>query len=171
MRQYPGNARFKLDAPQLEIPASQLWCVCPFYNRFYDHPQTDQDAPRLGGERYSPYMDGYKPGAPLTRSILGMLHVQAPSLEAACEAVFMRLNEDERENGRDEPSLSMGDVLLVVGPSRDPDACLSIMAVGTRGFERVTPEQFLRSVERGAGIPTPHSALHGREPQAAAARD
>ena len=56
------------------------------------------------------------------------------TVEQALERVFIRLNADDRPNGRDERSLSMGDVVAI----RELDANgIEYHAVACAGFETV----------------------------------
>jgi hypothetical protein len=63
------------------------------------------------------------------------LTVEAGTPEAVAELVFATLNGDDRPNARTERSLSVGDVVVLAGPSRPPVA----LAVEAIGFRRVDP--------------------------------
>lgn len=65
-------------------------------------------------DRRGASFDGYQSHHPLIRSGYGAFPVEAESVVAAAEATFAVLNLDDRPNGQLEPSLSMGDVLLIV---------------------------------------------------------
>jgi hypothetical protein len=84
----------------------------------------------IEGKRYSSYMDGWRPGVPLKRSMLGTLVIEAETPQAAAERVFMLLNQDDRPNGRCEPSLSIGDVVVI--HTENEDVPFAVRDIGFR---------------------------------------
>lgn len=88
-------------------------------------------------------LNGYRSGDPLVPTSLGYLPVEAATPEGAAEQLFYLLNRDERPNGRNERSLSVGDIALVESTSGER----YFFAVERFGFRELTGEE-ANSVKR-----------------------
>lgn len=82
----------------------------------------------VNGERYSQYFDGWKPGVPLKPSVLHEVTVEAADERQAAETVFRVLNSDDRPNSKQEPSLSVGDIVII--HTHDSDIPFAVQPIG-----------------------------------------
>ncbi len=103
------------------------YTATPLFNAAYDSLGPDE-VPMIGGQRYAPYMEGWKPGVPLKPSILTQINVEAQDEHYAAQAVFTALNRDDRPNGRSEPSISVGDIIII--HTHDMDVPFAVRPVG-----------------------------------------
>ncbi len=76
-------------------------------------------------------------------SMLNDMTIQAASVTAAADKVYALLNADERKNGRNERSLSVGDVLEVYEAPDGQDE-LTVLAVEPSGFKEIDLFTFIR---------------------------
>lgn len=106
------------------------YTATPLFNGALDLAINTQSPIIIDGQRYSQYIDGWKPGVPLKPSILGTIAVEAADEREAAEKIFMVLNRDDRPNGREEPSLSVGDVVII--HTHDSDVPFSVQFIGFR---------------------------------------
>ncbi len=105
----------------------QLYTATPLLNAAFD--QAAAGVPIIiDGKRYSQYIDGWMPGVPLKPSILDGIQILAENERQAAEAVFATLNRDDRPNGHCEPSLSVGDVIVI--HTHDADVPFAVRFVG-----------------------------------------
>lgn len=98
---------------------------------------------------------GYKPEHPLAVSHQGT--VEATSLDAAPEEVWLLLNRDDRPNAQQAPSLSIGDVVVLHTP--DGDVTYACEPIGFRRLDD-TPqwedaEDYLTAVGKLRGTTSP----------------
>lgn len=102
--------------------------VTPLFNQAFNIAYETGTPLVIEGKRYSQYMDGWKPGVPLKPSVLGTLTIYASNEQAAAAAVYLTLNRDDRANGQIEPSLSIGDVIVV--SNHDSDIPYAVADIG-----------------------------------------
>ncbi len=103
------------------------YTATPLFNAAFD--QAMEGVPIvIAGRRYSQYITGWLPGVPLKPSVLGTMEIDAKDERHAAEAVFSVLNRDDRPNGHCEPSLSVGDIVVI--HSHDADVPFAIRCIG-----------------------------------------
>ena len=95
-----------------------MYRVTPFFNNWLPATRSAMEAEtkrevQARAMEHNPFLNGYRDGDPLVRSMVGTLEIKAGDIMEALETAFERLSRDTRPNGANERSLSVGDVLKV----------------------------------------------------------
>lgn len=112
----------------------------------YDYTALTNIAPATGKDLLVG-LHGYKPEHPLARAYEGT--IEAENIHDVPEHAFVLLNQDDRPNAHQAPSLSVGDVVVVHTP--DGDIAYKCEKIGFEVLDEVPDyenvDDYLDSVE------------------------